>query len=48
MKKIVNNLSEKLDFIIGKVIVVLFVILLFDVWFAVLDRYLFKFQNDVD
>jgi len=44
MKKIVNNLSEKLDFIIGKVIVVLFVILLFDVWFAVLDRYLFKFQ----
>ncbi|SFU16752.1 TRAP-type C4-dicarboxylate transport system, small permease component [Pseudovibrio denitrificans] len=44
MRSFCGQASRIIDLALNKIIIVMFAILLLDVWFAVLDRYVFKWQ----
>lgn len=44
MRNFCGQASRVIDTILNKVIIAMFAVLLLDVWFAVLDRYVFKWQ----
>lgn len=44
MRSFCGQASRIIDTVLNKIIIAMFAVLLFDVWFAVLDRYIFKWQ----